>query len=185
MATDTNLLQSLKRGEEDAFRRVYQSCYRSASSAVFNHGGSDEDAEDIFQEALFVFVKQLRTPGFDIKVQLCTYLYAVVRNLWLKKLRDHSREIPVAEETIQTLKDQNPEDNAIDILENLRESELKFAQVLRALEQIGEECKKVILFSYYEQRPDAEIAQILNYAYDFVRLKRYRCMNRLRDILGL
>ncbi|MBK8703685.1 MAG: sigma-70 family RNA polymerase sigma factor [Saprospiraceae bacterium] len=116
---------------------------------------------------------------------MCTYLYAVVRNLWLKKLRDHSRVIPVAEETIQTLKDQNPEDNAIDILENLRESELKFAHVLRALEQTGEECKQVILLTYYYQRPDAEIAQILNYVYDFVRQKRHRCMNKLRDILGL
>ncbi|MCB0520706.1 MAG: sigma-70 family RNA polymerase sigma factor [Lewinellaceae bacterium] len=184
MTGNTNLFEALKTGDPAAFSQVYKTCYRSAASAVLNNGGTASDAEDLFQEALFVLVKNLQKPGFEIKAQVGTWLYSVVRNLWYKRLRDSGKELPVEDEKMKALADV-PEENAIEIMENLREREAKYAHVIRAIEQTGEECREVILQAYYNEMPDDKIAEKLGYSYAFVRVKRHRCMGKLREILGI
>ncbi len=184
MTIDSTLFQSLKSGDPAAYGQVYKTCYRSAASAVLNNGGTATDAEDLFQEALYVLVKNLQNPAFEIKAQVGTWLYGVMRNLWLKRLRDSGKELPVEDEKIKALADV-PEESAIEILENLREREAKYANVIRAIEQTGEECREVILQAYYNETPDDKIAEMLGYTYNFVRVKRHRCMGKLREILGI
>ena len=184
MANESNLLRALKSGDPAAFGEIYKTCYRPAASAVLNNGGTAADAEDLFQEALYVLVKNLQNPAFEIKAQLSTWLYGVVRNLWLKKLRDTGKELPAADEKAEALADV-PKESAIEMLENLREREAKYAHVIQAIEKTGEECREVILQAYYNELPDDKIAEKLGYSYAFVRVKRHRCMNKLRDILGI
>jgi RNA polymerase sigma factor (sigma-70 family) len=64
---------------------------------VLQHSGSREDAEDVFQEAILVLLHRVRQPDFKLTSSMKTYLYAIARNIWLKRLRDQKIR-PVAYE---------------------------------------------------------------------------------------
>ncbi len=179
-----DLLDALRRREPDAFQTLYRSCYRRVASAVLNHGGNTADAEDFFQEALYVLLKNLGGADFKIHANVCTYLYGVARNLWLKKNEKFGKEQSTEDDALQRALGNQP-DNSLELLEDLRLRETKYAKALDAIRQTGEECQKVILAFYYEEKTDQEIAETTGYAQDYVRLKRFRCMNKLKNLLGL
>ena len=181
---ERDVFSALKKGEPWAFEWLYKNAYRKACSFVLHHFGNESDAEDCFQEALFVLVKKLRDPAFEVVYTVDTYLYAIVRNIWLKRQRDRGAEIPVDEETMAGIG--NAEGlSDWQILEEAAEKEARFKNVLEALGKLGQDCRDIILKSYYEDWNDAEIAKKMEYQLAFVRVKRFRCMSRLREILGI
>lgn len=178
------MFSALKKGESWSFEWLYKNAYTKVTSFVRNHSGNERDAEDCFQDALFVLVKKLRDPAFEIIHTVDTYLYAIVRNLWLKRQRDGGAEIPADQETIAGIGNAN-EMPEWEILQEADEKETRCKTVMNALGQLGQDCKDIILKSYYEDWNDAEIAKKMGYQLAFVRVKRFRCMNRLREILGI
>jgi len=90
-AAEAALLQRLKREDSAAFALLYDFYYPQVAAYIQQNSGSLADAEDIFQETIVVLLQKLRMPGFTLTAGLQTYLYAIARNLWLKKLRDEKR----------------------------------------------------------------------------------------------
>jgi RNA polymerase sigma factor (sigma-70 family) len=84
---DDILLNKLQTENGISFEMLYQLYYPAIASYIKQNQGSKEDAEDIFQEAVVVLLQKVRLPGFVLTSSLKTYLYAIARNLWLKKLR--------------------------------------------------------------------------------------------------
>ena len=63
-------------------------------------------------------------------------------------------------------------------LENERQE-----QLYKQFELLGEDCKKLLTGYYYYQKPLEEIAKMMNYTYDFIKVKKFRCMKELRSKL--
>ena len=85
--TDDILLVQLKTGDNASFQLLYKFYFPSVASYVKQNMGNTEDAEDIFQEAILVLLQKVRQPDFILTSALKTYLYAIAKNLWLKRLR--------------------------------------------------------------------------------------------------
>jgi RNA polymerase sigma factor (sigma-70 family) len=82
-------LERLKTEDSEAFAMLYKSCFPSIAKHIKQNNGNNSDAEDIFQEAVVVLLKNIRHPDFVLSSSLQTYLYAISKNLWLKHLRNH------------------------------------------------------------------------------------------------
>ena len=67
---------------------VYDEVFPSVETYILKNNGNKHDAEDIFQEALLIFMKKIRTNRFELTSSLKTFLFSICKNLWLKKLRD-------------------------------------------------------------------------------------------------
>ncbi|HMW39698.1 MAG TPA: hypothetical protein PKD57_09855, partial [Saprospiraceae bacterium] len=63
--------------------------------------------------------------------------------------------------------------------------EIQYGRMERALDQIGMECREIILSYYYNHVPLNRIAGIMGYTQAFVRVKKNRCMNRLRELITI
>jgi RNA polymerase sigma factor (sigma-70 family) len=87
--TDQSLLTQLKSEDNASFGVLYEFYFPSVASFITNNHGNTEDAEDIFQEAIIVLLQKVRQPEFVLTASLKTYLFAIAKNLWLKRLRDH------------------------------------------------------------------------------------------------
>ena len=87
--SDSTLLDQLKAEKSSSFDLLYKFYFPSVASYITQNQGSNEDAEDIFQEAIIVLLHKVRQSDFILTSSLKTYLYAVAKNLWLKKLRDN------------------------------------------------------------------------------------------------
>jgi len=57
---------------------------------VQQNNGSDDDAKDLFQEAMIILYEKVQQGDFDLYSKLKTFLYAVCRRLWQKKLQGNT-----------------------------------------------------------------------------------------------
>jgi RNA polymerase sigma factor (sigma-70 family) len=91
--SDNTLLDKLKTEDSSSFGLLYKFYFPSIESYIKQNLGNSEDAEDIFQETIIVLLQKVRQPDFVLTSSLKTYLYAVAKNLWLKRLRDNKMKI--------------------------------------------------------------------------------------------
>ncbi len=94
---NTALLERLRREERVAFEFLYRYHFPPVLRFVLTNSGTRADAEDLFQEALLVLIDKARQPHFELTASVKTFLYAISRNLWLKRLRDQARSLPGAD----------------------------------------------------------------------------------------
>lgn len=177
MNEDEKLIKQLRRGSSQAYEEVYRRYYRMAVSIVNKLGGNPEDVQDAFQEALFVLVKKVREPDFQLTGKLSTYLYALIRNLYLKRNRKHKKEIPVEQEKLPYL------EKIQEAGMSKKEEEALVRIVIEKLEQLEDDCRDLLKYSFFQQLSHAEIAELMDYSPKFVRVKKFRCLEYLRNLL--
>jgi RNA polymerase sigma factor (sigma-70 family) len=89
---ELEIFRAVGNNEKTAIESVYKENYALIQHFVVSNNGSEDDARDIFQEAMMVLYEKSRQEDFELTCQIRTYLYSVCRRLWLKKLQ-HNRRI--------------------------------------------------------------------------------------------
>ncbi|NOT36535.1 MAG: sigma-70 family RNA polymerase sigma factor [Saprospiraceae bacterium] len=179
MKPSENFMTALKLNEEWAFEELYQEYYPMVLKYVLNNSGTKESARDLFQEVLIALVKNVRNPEFELYsgTKLSTYIMSIAQNKWLASLVKNktTETVEIGESDFDwrdAQDDNNPEDK-----------ELQFSKMERALENIGKECKEIIMNFYYYNVPLGKVADIMGYTQGFIRVKKNRCMNSLRELI--
>lgn len=171
--TDERLLQLALGGYEGAFCDLYQR-YRDP---LFRFGcrltGSRETAEDLVHDCFVALLgsPQKYSPG---RASLRTYLYAAVRNLAHKHVRDTGREEPAGDAAESAVCD--------DVLERLISAECGRA-VQEAVGALPVAYREVLILSEYEELPVSEIAEITGAEAGTVRVRLHRARNALKKAL--
>lgn len=132
--------------------------------------GSVADAEDIVQDC---FLGLLRPAcGFDgSRTPLRTYLLGAVRNQALKRQRLRAG----AGATVEIGEVRSPETEAI-------RNEME-EMVARAIGQLPETQREVLLLAHYEEMPLAEIAQVVEIEVTAVKSRLQRARAALKEAL--
>lgn len=170
--SDDELLAALKRGEDAAFRQLYAMHFNMIRYLVIKNSGREDDASDVFQDGVIVLYEKLNTPGFELSASLKTFLYAVCRNLWLKRLEKNKRQAFVDFETVEVAGDEPEEDLAADK-----------AKLRLQLQHLGEQCRNVLMLFYYFKKSMEEIAAELGYTNaDNAKNQKYKCLQRLKAL---
>lgn len=173
--TDKDLLILLSKSDTYAYRMLYIQHYKMIEYFILKNSGTCSDAQDIFQDALIVLFEKTRNNEFKLSSSLKTYLYSIVRNLWLKKLRDHKVSL--------SLKDIEPYEDVEDTSHVLA-LDMKLNAVEKALEFLGEKCKDILVKFYYYHLKMDEIAVVLNYSNaETVKSQKYKCLQQLKKIM--
>ncbi|MGL4596918.1 MAG: RNA polymerase sigma factor [Bacteroidia bacterium] len=174
LLSDTDLLDGLKRGDSAAFRQVHVQHFGMIRYLILNNNGREEDARDVFQEAQVVLFEQLQSGKFEQKASLKTWLYAVCRNKWLKRLEKEKRQVRITDfEAVEPFDDTTDLDAKNEQHEVLR----------RSLDMLGNSCKKLLLLFYFFQKSMEEIAEDLNYTNaDTAKTQKYKCLQRLKAL---
>ena len=75
---------------------------------VLKNNGTEEEAQDIYQDALIVFWEKVVKDELTLTAKISTYLYSICYNLWLKEL-DRKRRLSHEEKdtSIQQEHDKN------------------------------------------------------------------------------
>ena len=179
--TDRSLIGAIKqpgRVAEDAIKQLYRDHYGLLEQYVLQNQGSRSDAEDIFQETMVAFIRQVEEGKFRGESSIKTFLYALNRNIWLNELkkrgRSQSREerFAAGEEKMQL---------AIDGILEQQEHNM---ELMRSIQNLGDSCKKILLLFYYEQRPIREILSVVSYQNEqVVRNKKMKCLKKLEEMV--
>lgn len=92
--SDDLLINKLKDEDNTSFELLYKFYFPSVANYIRQNAGNNTDAEDIFQESILVLLQKVRQPDFALSSSLKTYVYAIAKNLWLKRLRDNKLVTP-------------------------------------------------------------------------------------------
>lgn len=87
--SDLSLIKELQCNNRDAYEILYLKYFPVITSYIKQNRGSDEDAQDVFQEAIIVLFEKVKHSDFVLTSSLSTYLFAISKNIWLKHLRNH------------------------------------------------------------------------------------------------
>ncbi len=173
---------ALKNGNQTALEQVYKQHFTSILHFVISNGGNNDDAKDIYQEAIIVFYENLQKPEFKLTCKIKTYLYSISRHLWLKELDKKKR-------FVQPTDPSNIEDNEVFMLladDELSPHQLKEAQfktMNHSLELLGEPCKTLLTDFYIHNLSMQEITQKMGYTNsDNAKNQKYKCLQRLIKI---
>lgn len=167
---DEQLIHDARQGKEAAFLKLVEEHHLPLFRFAWRLTGSIVDAEDIVQECFLALLK----PDFGFnpaRTAIRTYLFGVVRNQSLKRLRRQQQAA-----TPEATDHRTPETDALrgEIAES----------VARAIAKLPETQREVLLLSHYEQLPLAEIAEITQLEVTAVKSRLQRARATLRETLA-
>ena len=174
--SDNRLLDRIRAGDEKALTTLYRDNNRAVATFTLRNSGTLEDANDLLQEAVVILWEKVHGGTFEQTAKLSTFIFAIVRNLWLRRLARRKREVP---------QDMQADIQAVvsSPLDDLIESENAEA-VKNALERLGNPCRQLLLLYYWQELSMEAIAQQMGFAgADTVKSKKYQCKKALERLL--
>jgi RNA polymerase sigma-70 factor (sigma-E family) len=135
--------------------------------------GSRIDGEDLLQEALERLLRHWRRVGGDPEAYLRRILYNLAADGWRRRGRWRGR---LAEFGSQARAEQTSSDDvaAVDLRDTL----------VRLLQQLPPRQRAVVVLRYWEQRTEAETADLLGCTEGTVKSTAARGLRRLRELAG-
>ncbi len=167
-----DLFEAARKGGEAAFLQLFDEHHRPLFRFAYRMTGSVTDAEDVVQEC---FLELLRPScSYDPeRTGLRTYLFGVVRNQVLKRRRKVARALESGDEPREG---GSPEGDLLD-------TEMKGA-VARAVMQLPDTQREVLILAHYEQMPLAEIARVMELDLGAVKSRLQRARANLKETLA-
>jgi RNA polymerase sigma factor (sigma-70 family) len=170
------IIEGIQKRDNNVLTVIYKDLFPKVRFYVTRHGGSKDDAKDVFQESIIIIFKQIENNSLVIKGDFEAYLYGIARLVWLKTLRNkeiHNRNITQIEEP------ENPSYNADQVIEE----ELELRLFRKHFMSLGAECQKVMQL-VTEGIPYEKIAEIMGYKSEkIVRNQKYKCKETLIQLI--
>lgn len=174
--TDELLLARAGSGDPAAFLQIYERHRDPVFRFAYRLSGSVELAEDVTHDSFLGLMK--KPENFNpSRASLRTYLFAAVRNLWLKQLRKVGRESAL---------DDLPEEQFIapsrEPLRRLMDDELSL-KVKEAVSSLPPLQREALVLFDYEGLALSEIAGLVGTDVGAVKARLHRARARLRSAL--
>jgi RNA polymerase sigma-70 factor (ECF subfamily) len=179
MNSAEDLIARARRGDEEAFRLIFERYTRPIVSFIFYMVNQQCLAEELAQET---FVRAYRSlGGLRDDSKLSTWLFGIARNIAREALRERQREGGQVELTHRSaLALCAPEPSPAGELLDKELSNL----VRDALQKLDEEKRLVFTLKVYQQRSYDEIAEITGYSIPKIRNDLHRARIEMRRRLG-
>jgi len=177
LTDDARILDLIREGDEEALVTLYRTNRKAVTAYVCRNDGTADDAEDMLQDALIVLWERVRSGKFEYAARLSTFIFATVKNMWLRQLARKKREQP------GSIDAETAADGEQSVLDEMIESE-QARRIADALETLGDPCKKLLLLFYWEELSMEQIATEMGFANaDTVKSKKYQCKKALEGLL--
>jgi RNA polymerase sigma factor (sigma-70 family) len=173
---DQELLEGLANNDDKSLEIIYSENFPMIYRMVLQNNGSEPDAKDLFQEAVIILYEKVQEGGFVLTSKLKTYIYAVCRRLWLKKLQGQAWQGTISEE----LEDITPVEDTIEEAEKRDE---QYVIMEKAMSHMGEPCKTILEDYYLHKRSMQEISEKFGYTNsENAKNQKYKCLMRLKKL---
>lgn len=175
---DQDLLEALKSpfSRGNAIKMLYKE-YPKIKALILSSGGSKEEAEEIFNDALLLLIEKVITPDFELTSKLTTFFYGINRFLWINMLRKNKKQHTLEwQDTIIVTAEDMGYDEA---------KEAKLNTIEEALELISKKCQEIFRRFYYRKEKMTAIATTMGYSsVNSAKTQKYKCMEQLQKTVN-
>ena len=168
---DQEVLDKIARGEEEALDYLYKKYYRMMTNIVLRNNGTEEEAKDVYQDALVVFWQKATSGKLVLTSRISTFIYSICLNLWRKELERKSR-----------LVQSDGNEGEPDYMTHERDEKVRI--IHECINELGDACRKLLSYHYFDGMSMTEIAKKLGYANtDTAKTKKYKCKQKLYKLV--
>ena len=175
------IVGAIKQNDSATLKRIYTTNYPKVEALVLKNNGTKDYAKDIYQEAFLAVWQNVKQDKFIPKSEssINGYLYTIAKNKWMDVLRSQGFKKTITATQLSHFEIKDEENNGIDddILKDKR-----LEDVMLAFKNLGDACKSLLRMFYFEKMSMNLIAEELKLDAASTRNKKYRCMQKLREI---
>ena len=175
MNSSEDLVAQARRGDEDAFRLIFERFARPIISFIYDMVGERELAEDLTQET---FVRAYRNLGaLREEARFSTWLFGIAKNVARESLRTRRRDhhnVEIGDPVVLELSDGHPSPAG-----QLLDKELN-GVIHDALGSLDEDKRVVFTLKVFQQRSYEEIAAITGFSISKLKTDLHRARAEMR-----
>lgn len=169
--SDDVWVNALLDGNREGIEELYQQFLPRITQFITKNGGTPVDAKDVFQETIIIIFKKAKEENFQLSSSFYTYLYAICRNLWLKRLQKRKTS-PVQMKDTEIIV-------AVDDWENTIEKEERFRLYRKKFRELGKDCQK-LLDLFFKRVKMVEIVDHMDYSsVSYAKKRKFQCKEKL------
>lgn len=180
---DSELMKRVAKGDDEAFRQLFERHHRLAYSVIYRHIGVQSAAEDLVQEA---FLRVYRNAAkWEPSAKFSTWLYTVVSNLCLNYKRDRARD------KLRLVSGNEDGGNPLEQLASASEPDVEAMDaqdrtriIQAAIAELPENQRMALILSRYEDKSYEEVAEIMETTVAAVKSLTSRARETLRQKLA-
>ncbi|TCK83115.1 RNA polymerase sigma factor [Albibacterium bauzanense] len=151
---------------ETFFMALYKKAFFPVSRYVARMGGSFEEAQDIFQDALVIYYEKVMSAQDEIILNEKTYVLGIAKRLWLQRYKTSGKNQPLNDYDIEAVPDE----------------QLATAKILYYLESAGKKCMELLKAYYYDHLSVGNIATLFGYSSTHsATVAKYKCLEKVRE----
>ncbi len=155
---------------DQGLREIYEKSFPGVAKFVKHHGGSFDDAKDIFHDAMVIYIEN--QTGIEAKINLGTesYLVGIAKHLWIKRYNKGNKEVCLdeTEKNISIAEDYFPSVNE--------------KRLLKVLVSAGKKCMELLHAVYYRNTNLKTLAGQLGFSGEHsLSVQKYKCIEKIRN----
>jgi RNA polymerase sigma-70 factor (ECF subfamily) len=172
---EANLLKRARKFDQEALTWIYQRYHDAIYRYIYHHLGNSQTAEDLASDVFRRFLQTLRN-GSGPTRQLNAWLYRVAHNLIVDELRRRKHR---NHESLDGPPGDTLRDDAVS-LDDLAGNAIAIERVRRALLELTEEQRQIVVLKFLEGMSNAEVAEITGKTVGAVKALQHRGLDALR-----
>lgn len=175
--TDRKLLNAVRDGDDNrALSVLYKTLYPRTKHYIRQNGGTETDAEDIFQNAVIIFYKYVKQGKFKEEYEIRGFIYTVCKNLWIKEVRKRGKLLQIPQADLEVPSEEETEEALM--------TEEREELVRGIFHKMSERCRQIFYYAFYLGLNTSEIARKTGMANeDTVKSRKYKCKKQFIEYL--
>lgn len=172
LPTDTELIKGIRIHDSAILIYIYDTYYPIIEGYITHNQGSREQARDIFQDAMEIVFKRIRSDELLLSCKFGTYLYAICKNIWTQERKKYLHRAEKLRRQPLEVHDPGPE------IDPLLQHHMTYL-FNKHFGQLSKDCQK-ILSMYFNNFSVEEIRAEMNYKdLHHTADRKYRCKKSL------
>lgn len=152
------------------FRQLYQDVFPSVARYIAKRGGTMENAQDVFQDALIVYYEQVLCLNKIVHKRPKAYLFGIVKHLWI-----HQLKLGINYEAI---------DQELERFADEQYMQPDEHQLMHFLMNAGEKCLHLLKSFYYDKLSMSKLASQFGFSSErSATVQKFKCLEKVRGFV--
>lgn len=173
ISAEKYIIEGILKEDYRILKKIYLNYYPGFLRYILSNSGNEEDAKDLFQDALVVIYMKARKNPFLLTSSFKTMLFSICRVLWMKMNSQKGRSYVDLEHRITDRVDEQE-----DLLGDLIAMERR-KLVLKHFKTLNDECRQILKLAIDGTSLEL-IKNIMGYSsVQYTKNRKYNCKNIL------
>ena len=172
LPSNSDLIKGIRNHDSSVLEHVYNTHYPIIEGYITHNQGSREQARDIFQDAMIIVYKRIKSNDLELTCKFGTYLYAICKNIWMQERKKYLLRTQKLRQQPLEVNDPGPADDPL--LQNHLTDLFN-----KHFDALSKDCQK-ILSMYFNNFSVEDIRAAMNYKdLHHTADRKYRCKKSL------